>query len=59
MKIIADENIPYAKEAFADLVKVTTLPGRQRWGFGGSTPSRISVDYQARRLWSAAGVRVA
>jgi len=29
MKIIADENIPYAKEAFADLGQVTTLPGRQ------------------------------
>ncbi len=29
MKIIADENIPYAKEAFADLGKVTTLSGRQ------------------------------
>ena len=29
MKIIADENIPYAKEAFADLGEVSTLPGRQ------------------------------
>ncbi len=29
MKIIADENIPYAKEAFAALGKVTTLAGRQ------------------------------
>ncbi len=29
MKIIADENIPYAKEAFAELGEVTTLPGRQ------------------------------
>ncbi|MCK4707192.1 MAG: 4-phosphoerythronate dehydrogenase [Gammaproteobacteria bacterium] len=28
MKIIADENIPYAKQAFADLGKVKTLPGR-------------------------------
>lgn len=29
MKIIADENIPFAKEAFAELGKVTTLPGRK------------------------------
>ncbi|MBT3722541.1 MAG: 4-phosphoerythronate dehydrogenase, partial [Gammaproteobacteria bacterium] len=28
MKIIADENIPYAEEAFADLGEVSTLPGR-------------------------------
>lgn len=28
MKIIADENIPYAKQAFAELGKVKTLPGR-------------------------------
>lgn len=28
MKIIADENIPYAREAFQDLGDVTTLPGR-------------------------------
>lgn len=28
MKIIADENIPYAREAFASLGEVTTLPGR-------------------------------
>ena len=29
MKIIADENIPYAKQAFAELGEVSTLPGRQ------------------------------
>ena len=29
MKIIADENIPYAREAFASLGEVTTFPGRQ------------------------------
>lgn len=28
MKIVADENIPYVKQAFAELGKVTTLPGR-------------------------------
>ncbi len=28
MKIIADENIPYAKQAFAALGEVSTLPGR-------------------------------
>ena len=28
MKIIADENIPYVKEAFASLGEITTLPGR-------------------------------
>ncbi len=28
MKIVADENIPYVKEAFASLGEVTTLPGR-------------------------------
>ncbi len=29
MKIIADENIPFAREAFQDLGNVTTLPGRE------------------------------
>ena len=28
MKIVADENIPYVKEAFSSLGEVTTLPGR-------------------------------
>ena len=28
MKIVADENIPYVKEAFASLGEITTLPGR-------------------------------
>ena len=28
MRILADENIPYVREAFAHLGEVTTVPGR-------------------------------